>query len=221
MVFPNTIKCSICGEECEHFDIESTNTFGASDLDTRPAEMARSTIEYWVQICPNCGFCAPDISESIDNSSKIIKSNEYIQQLKDPGLPELAKAFLCYSMILESTDEFAKAGWAIIHAAWVCDDNKQKSGADKCRYRAISLIQKADKNQQSFAKQKGLDNAILVDLLRRTGQFDSAMKICNETFRNGLDQIIIDILEFQKKLINKSDTGCHTIDEIEKSEVKR
>jgi hypothetical protein len=176
--------------------------------------MTRSTIEHWVQTCPNCGYCAPDIAEAFENVKSILKSDDYTKQRQDAEFPELANAFLCYSIILESKDEFAKAGWANIHAAWVCDDNELKSSADKCRNRAIALIQNADKNQQSFAEQKGLDRVILVDLLRRTGQFDEALEICNKPPQDGVEKIILDILKFQKTLINKSDTSCHTIDEV-------
>jgi hypothetical protein len=41
--------------------VSTTNEIGSRDLDNRPAEMMRSTIQYWICRCPKCGYCAPDI----------------------------------------------------------------------------------------------------------------------------------------------------------------
>ena len=49
-------KCAVCGKISAHFEVTSTNTFGAPDLDTRPPEMMRSTMDMWVQECPSCGY---------------------------------------------------------------------------------------------------------------------------------------------------------------------
>ncbi len=38
-VFPQTVKCSVCGAENEIMVVGSTNAFGPTDLDTRPPEM--------------------------------------------------------------------------------------------------------------------------------------------------------------------------------------
>ena len=44
-VFPQTVRCSVCGAENEMMVVASTNTFGGTmDLDTRPPEMKRSTM---------------------------------------------------------------------------------------------------------------------------------------------------------------------------------
>ncbi|MGB9602704.1 MAG: hypothetical protein ACPMAG_07930 [Limisphaerales bacterium] len=212
-IFQVEKKCAVCGNSGTYAEILSTNAFGSPDLDTRPPEMERSTIDKWVQTCSLCGYCAPDISERLDNSSEVVSSDSYQQQLNNSEFPKLANAFLCFSLIQESAGKYDEAGLANVHAAWVCDDNGSDTAAQKCRLKAVTLLQKAKENGQMFAKQEGVEEAIMVDLLRRSKQFELALKICEEGLQKNPEKIISDILLFQKILISSSDTACHTIQE--------
>ncbi|HON06538.1 MAG TPA: hypothetical protein PLW02_00390 [Verrucomicrobiota bacterium] len=210
--------------------------------------MARSTIKMWVQSCPYCGYCAPDISESIDKASEIIHSSDYKAQLKNQKFPELANKFLCYGMIEENAGNYAKAGKAYVHAAWVCDDNSaisdtryrirygcdenshledknvipEKSSPDpnarECRMKAVAMFKKAKEYTQSFAAEPLGEFILMIDLLRRSGEFEQAMKLCDEVFREKTEKIISDIVRFEKTLINKSDIACHTVAEATKDD---
>jgi len=206
-------KCAVCGKSNKYNQIGSTNAFGSPDLDTRPPEMERSTIDMWVQTCPSCGYCAPDISKRLKKSLEVVRSDSYQQQLNNPEFPKLANAFLCFSLIQESAGEYAKAGWACIHAAWACDDAGSDAGAQKCRQKAVILLQKAKENGQRFAEQLGGEEALMVDLLRRSKQFELALKTCEDGLQKNPEKIISDILQFQKTLISRSDVACHTIAE--------
>ncbi|MBR4908658.1 MAG: hypothetical protein IKZ43_06585 [Acidaminococcaceae bacterium] len=44
-MFRQKYKCAVCGAEQEFYGIASTNSFGSPDLDLRPPEMQRSTME--------------------------------------------------------------------------------------------------------------------------------------------------------------------------------
>ena len=170
--------CSECGRASKHRACASTYNYGSPDLDTRPPEMSRSTINTWISTCPACGYCAPDISEQIEKASEIIHSDAYQRQLNDLESPKLANAFICYSIIKQSLGEFAEASWASIHAAWVCDDNGSDVGSKVFRARAVTLQQMAKDKGQILTEQAGAEEAIMVDLLRRSGQFDYALKFC-------------------------------------------
>lgn len=91
-------------------------------------------------------------------------------------------------------------------------------GARKCRKKAVALLLKAREIGQEFAEEIGAEEAILVDLLRRLGQFELALKIANEGLKKKPEKIIADILRFQKILISKSDVSCHTTAELPKKE---
>lgn len=208
-----TKTCAVCGEISEHNIIMSTNAFGSADLDTRPPEMHRSTIDTWVQVCPSCGYCAPDISEHWPEAERIVESTVYQEQLDNLELPKLANYFLCWSLILENTEEYAKSGWSSVHAAWACDDGNFVEGAIFCRKRAVYLLQKAIERHQSFTDQLGAEEAILTDLLRRAGEFEDALRICKKGLNKNPEEVILNILRFQESIINKKDFACYTIKE--------
>ena len=79
--------------------------------------------------------------------------------------------------------------------------------------KAVSLLQKARENGQRFAEQVGEEDAIMVDLLRRSGQFELALKICDEGLEKNPGKTISDILRFQKVPIRKRDVARHTVAE--------
>ena len=205
--------CALCGKLSEHSEIGSTSVFGSPDLDTRPPEMKRSTIDMWIQACPFCGYCAPDISEIIEKATEVVRSESYQRQLSDPEFPKLANAFLCFSQLQEHAGNFAGAGWASVCAAWVCDDAGFEMAARKCRVGAVSLWQEAKEKGQRFAEQAGAEEAIVVDLLRRAGLFELALKICEDGLKKSPDKTITNILQYQKRLINNADAGRHTVAE--------
>lgn len=206
-------KCSICGTEHQFRAIGSTNAFGSPDLDTRPPEMKRSTIFAWVQRCPECGYCALDISEDPHQASSVVRSKAYREQLSNPALPELANSFLCESIIEETSGDYASAAWSIINAAWICDDEKNTESAKKCRNKAVNMILKTLEKGQQFAAQQGADTAILIDLLRRTGRFSAAKQLIATKRDEIQEEIILKVLAFQEKLIARCDEASHTVDE--------
>lgn len=207
-------KCAVCGNVSQHFEITSTIVIGSSDLDLRPPELKRSTIDMWVQRCPSCGYCAPDISELIEKSEEIVRSESYQQQLNNPEFPELANSFLCCSLIKENTGNLSEAGWNSLFAAWACDDAKNDVSAQACRKRAADLFRKARANGQKFAEQEALEDVIMADLLRRAGQFEEALEFCNDGLEKKPEKICADILMFQMDLISRKDTARHTIGEV-------
>jgi len=207
-------QCAVCGNISDHMEIISTKALGPSDLDARPPEPERSSISYWIQRCPFCGYCAPDIASGDKEMANIIENEAYKEQLRHEQYPVLANSLLCWSMIQEEEAQFKVAGWTSVNAAWACDDAGNSEAAWKCRERAIHLLQKARSKGQWFAEAAGTEEAIIVDLYRRSGEFAEALKLCDERLRKNPDKLIYDILLYQKQLIEKSDVRCHTTAEI-------
>ena len=54
-------SCCICGFESEQKELLSTSEFESSDLDMRPGNPRRSTMQHWVESCSNCGYVNEDI----------------------------------------------------------------------------------------------------------------------------------------------------------------
>ena len=211
-------ECFICGETNKYPVLGSTNRFGSSDLDTRPPEMMRSTMSLWIQCCPSCGYCAPDISDGPQIAAQVIKSDSYLKQKTDHTNPELATKFLCGSIIQEVAGEYSDAGWEAVRAAWVCDDAKARTNADVSRQRAVRLFDQARTKGTNFAEGSGVEEAILADLLRRSGDFEKVGMVCEQGLKKEPEEIVKKILLFQQSLSSKKDAECYTIEEMDESE---
>jgi hypothetical protein len=205
--------CFLCGTESTHTGLISTASLGSTDLDSRPPEPERSSLSYWIHTCPSCGYCAPDLSEGDRAFEAVVRGDEYRNTLENPSIPRLAGQFLCWALLQESGKEYDKAGWGAIHAAWACDDAGAGQWAAKCRKRASELLVRAREMGQWFAEDAGLEEAILVDLLRRAGRFEEALKLCGERLNKEPEETVKVILLYQKALIGKSDDSRHTVAE--------
>jgi len=212
-LYEEKARCAVCGSEAEYTGIGSTNAFGSPDLDTRPPEMQRSTIFAWVQRCPECGYCASDVSKAPSQADGVVRSPEYTRQLSNSTCPELANGFLCKALIDETSGNYAAAAWALIHAAWACDDAEKEESARTCRVKAADMIEKALGNGQKVAEQDGADTAFRVDLLRRAGRVAEARQLITTNRPTSTEDIISKILDFQEALITDGDEACHTIAE--------
>lgn len=212
MIFAKKARCAVCGTKTEYDDICSTNELGSPDLDTRPPEMNRSTIFAWVQRCPECGYCTYDVSKA-PSHPPIVRSPEYKWQLSDETYPELANSFLCKALVDQTAGDHAAAAWALIYAAWACDDAGTEDSARKCRAKAADMITKAITNGQQVAEQNEKEIAIQVDLLRRAGRVAEARQLISEKSPTITEDIISRILAFQEGLLSKGDVASHTIAE--------
>ena len=209
LMYEKRKKCAVCRKRKKYSLLRSTNAYGYIDLDTRPPEMRRSTFNLWVQRCPSCGYCAPDISERTKNSINIVYSDPYIKQLNDPEFSMLANEFLCCSIIQENAEEYADAGWSNIYAAWACDDADLIIQSQHCRTKAVVLLQKAKENGQTYAQDTLSEIVIMIDLLRRSCQFEEALRLCEDELKTKPEKTISGVLQFQRKLISKSDIACY------------
>jgi hypothetical protein len=133
--------------------------------------------------------------------------------LKNAEFPELANFFICKSMIDEHGGKFVSATWALIHAAWACDDAKSTAQAVSCRKRAVTMLRKAEASGQEVAQQLGVSTAILVDLLRRAAALDEAARVVDQAGGAFSEEVLAQMLNYQKELIEAGDLDCHTIAE--------
>lgn len=206
----------MCGNESTQTIILSTSAFGSSQLDTRPPAPEGYSIEYWIQRCPSCGYCAGDIAEGKKELMEVVQRDSYRKQLQSPDFPELANSFLCHSLLEEEAGEYPQAGLACIHAAWACDDAENDTAAQECRKKAVVFLKKAKEKGQQYHSEVGGQEALMVDLLRRSGRFDIALGICEQGLKLNTDKVISDVLQFQIVLIKQADIGAHYVSQCHK-----
>lgn len=210
--------CCICGKTSTHAALMSTSTFGASDLDARPPELARSTLASRVRRCPYCGYCAPELSAGTEMAKAIVQSAPYRQQLDNPSFPALANSFLCWAILAEASGDYPQAGWSCVFGAWACDDAHARPAADHCRTEAVRLFRAARTNGTPFAQTGGVEEVILADLLRRSGAFEQAIAVCQEGLTKEPEALIARLLTYEVDLASRRDTACHRVDEADQNQ---
>ena len=210
---PEKKTCVLCNTEGDYYVMGSAFVAGSPDLDTRPPETRRSALFTEVQRCPGCGYCTADVSETKPGAEEMVKSPEYRRQLDDDTFPYLANEFLCMAMVHRAANDYAGSTWALVRAAWACDDEDNAAKARTCRSKAADMIALAEEHGQSIAKQEGASTAILVEILRRSGRRDDARKAIAQRPHAQAEEGIVAVLRYQERLIEQGDTDCHTMAE--------
>jgi hypothetical protein len=204
------IKCAVCGLKSEYLVLGSTNAFGSPDLDLRPPEMQRSTMETWVQECPGCGYCSEDVSEPVPDADEVITSDDYIRLDEEQQFPELARRFLKYACLI-SRENKLDIVLAHMWAAWVCDDEVDKiAEARSCRELAMQHL----RSLQPYPDTEDgvMSAAIYIDMLRRNEKYQEAADMVQETLGfQSVDEVIKAVLEFQLDRCSQKDHKCYTV----------
>ena len=216
MTGTDQVVCGICGATNRSNRNEVLpEPVDPPDFDTRPGEPLRSTIGRWVEMCDNCGYCADDIGRAAESAEAIVASADYRSHLADSSLPEKARQFLCFALLLDKLHQHADAGWAALQGAWVCDDLADEESATRCRNRAIQLWQYGKQAGELFSDDMATEFALITDVYRRIGEFEHATVACAE----GLDlediaPSVETMLRRQITLIQARDRSAHSMREL-------
>ena len=199
------VKCAVCGQFSTQINLISTNQLGSPDLDLRPAPMARDTMAWWLQACPHCFYVAEDLRQESPVSLSWLAREQYRTADGISFPTELARNFYRRHLIAAEMGHTGEAYAAVLHAAWVCDDEGDCENAVRCRKLALTFlddaIEKSGPNEDMIM--------IRADLLRRSGQFDKLIReYSDRTFSKA---ILNDIVAFQLKRAAEKDTQCYTI----------
>jgi hypothetical protein len=134
------VTCAICAESSEHTTIVSTNAFGSADLDLRPPEMKRSTMTYWLQECPSCGYSASSIDEAHRDARTGMESAAFQALQSGPLNQTLTGRLLKASLLSEKCGDTQSAADFALWAAWAADDANDDNGARNYRGKAADLF---------------------------------------------------------------------------------
>ena len=208
------VTCANCGAESEQAVVMSTNEFGSPDLDLRPPEGRRSTIDTLLQLCPGCGRVAYELEEADPAVLPgVLASEAYRAALVSAEHPKLSRRFLAFAVAMEAAGDIRAAGQALLHAAWVCDDAGVEEAAAGCRRQAAEAWSRFgggadDSACATVAAQR-------VDALRRAGDHEEAAAACEAALgMPGAKSFLGEVLRFQKRLIEEGDAGRHTVAEV-------
>lgn len=163
------------------------------DLDLRPGEPTRSTLQLWVQTCEGCGAIATDLSLLPPDSVELVESEAYLDL---HARPETATPFLRAAMICRPGDQSG----ALLQAAWAADDANDDEAAR--HYRTESAA--------TWGEPDGIESALrLIDVLRRAGLLQAAEECAGVIALDAVDDRSQAILTYQRARIAEGDTGRH------------
>ena len=202
------VTCRVCGRSVPCTVLTSTNAFGAPDLDLRPPQMKRDTMHMWVQECPHCGYVASDLTDKTSVDTAWLRSPEYKNSNKLGFRSPLALRFYKQHLICLKDGNRDEAFFALLHAAWACDDLGDKKSAVFCRKAALPLL-------EEMIDKKNDDNLTVLraDLLRRAGCF-TELRDRYENLRLG-DELLDKIIAFQLQKAKEKDDGCYRTADVE------
>lgn len=210
MSLPVQVKnlCYLCGKISDQMVLASTSQFGAPDLDLRPPEMERSSMELWFQECPHCGYISKDIYDKTTVTKEWLKSETYLSCDNRSFKAKLAEKFYKQYMTKIKDENYKYAFFAVHYAAWVSDDAQDTDNAIYCRKKALEALEKFVVDQD----QKETFLLIKADLLRRTGQFD--LLIAEYKEKTFSEELLNKIVAFQIEKAKQKDTSCYTVADV-------
>lgn len=212
--FSTAKMCVLCKRVHEYTQIESTNTFGASDLDLRPAEMLRSTMPLWVEECPFCGYVSRNVSELPDEMAEIkqmkafVSTESYQNAEGNVFANGLAAKFYKKYMLCKEFGNKEGACFALLSASWACDDVNDKEKSKMCREMALEIL----KTLKIRGKKKDDFKLQRIDMMRRVGRFDEVIR--QYSGKIYFDKQFKRIVKFQIEKSKLKDDGCYTIEDV-------
>ncbi|MBE6857426.1 MAG: hypothetical protein E7500_08435 [Ruminococcus sp.] len=200
--------CSVCGKKSEHSIIKNSSAPDAPDLDLRPSEPHRSSMEYWVMECPHCGYCNDIIEKPADFSHDYFEGEEYKGcggiETEEP----LAVRFIKKALVNTKNHTMPDAVQAYLYASWVFDDKNDEKNASACRMKAVKIM---DENPAVFGNNENF--AILkADMLRRSGEFQRVVSEFKDKIFS--KPIFTVIAGFEVMLAEKKDSGVYKSTDI-------
>ncbi|UTH47597.1 hypothetical protein KBW81_12865 [Loktanella salsilacus] len=207
------ITCALCSQVTPQNVILSTNSYGWPDLDLRPAEMERSTLEFWVQRCSKCGYVSKDIEIKTLNAELALGSDRLKRVAFDSTGNDIQDRCLEAVIFYEYAEDFRNASDCALYAAWMADDQKKTKSAELYRAKAADLLIKYfDRSNDSYSGNT-LSAVRLVDVLRRGGRWSECQKIANELCEFDLEKKIRAVVGFGIWAAYNCDSGCYTVED--------
>jgi len=207
IVITKKLICAKCGETHKYKVLKLCHCDCSLLLDSRPCYGYQNTMEFWLQEC-DCGYVSADISMDNGASLELLHSIEYFTCEGIEFESRLAERFYHFYLIMKAQKNTLDAFYALIRAAWCCDDVRDAENAMICRKKAISL---ANRLLSEKVPQKMEIYLIRLDLMRRSGQFEEVLKMYRKWHWKKQIRILVN---FQLGRVRKQDTRAYCLDDV-------
>ncbi len=214
IVIPRNYRCGLCGAVSSHRSARINVLFGVEDLDQRSRDH-HAPLQASVQRCPTCGLCARRIDNVRDEFARAaMASREYAALCARTDLPRLAQTYLLASCVERARGFAGRAAWFALSAGWVCDDAGNELGAADARSIAVVRVREARRRRLHvvpalFTPSRGTSQLVLVDTLRKLGDWSGAFGAHLELLRLGRRDPtwIVNAVAFEEHLIRERDAA--------------
>lgn len=195
-----TLRCAVCGGPARApFHAPRAPEIGP-DLDMRPGEPVRSTLQDWLQACGTCHAAAPDLSILPRVAKSVVESAAY--RALSTEAAEDTLLFRRWAMICLAAGDNGEAAEAILQGAWAADDGADMVEAAKLRRDVAAL----------WGDPPDLPTALrLLDVLRRAGEFVALEARGAKLTAGGLDGFASAVVAFQRAHAAERDVGRHLL----------
>lgn len=170
--------------------------------------MQRSTMNAWVQECPNCGYVAGNLDDELGIPEEFLKSDEYMNCSGLDFKLDLAARFYRRYLIANEKNDLERSFHSLHHCIWKCDDAQDPLASDIRRL----AIEVADRLIEAESENKDTILLIKADFMRRTGQFDEMIREYKDIFLD--DENMNRVIQYQIEKSIERDDGCYTTEEI-------
>ncbi len=208
-----SVTCAVCGKSFPVPECLSAGKSGSADLDTRPGEPARSTLKQQVICCYSCAYCSDDIEHIEPELIPVVLSKEYLDIFSAVGYSAQASYFRCKALLDTKRQDYNKAFWASMKAAWTCDDQGDEREARFCRLDALRLFKVAKHAGQAMLPDKESESLLYIDILRRAERFDEAEREIQALREKVNNPQNLKIVEFQQQLVQDYDSSVYTVED--------
>lgn len=200
------VECSVCGTKSAHEVITEVEVSGVPDMDLRPPKPHRSSMEYWVMECPECGYCNGSLETSLDTDRSYLESTEYRTLDGIETENPLVSRFVRKALVCLKNRDYAESVQSYLYGSWICDDEKDVEKAKECRTEAVSIIENS--------RLKDDDNFMLLraDLLRRNGEFEKVIDEYYEKFFSNAVMLLTS--QYQVRYAREKDDSVHKMSDI-------
>jgi hypothetical protein len=199
-----TVRCGVCGTESRQPPFRPPQPEQAPDLDLRPGEPVRGTMQRWLQQCPHCGYAAPDIGRAHPGAAAAVVAAPFRALIADTSHPLLARRFLAWAHVLEETGALQAAAEATLQAAWVADDLNRPDLARLWRQEAVALWRAGPPLDAE-------QTVRVVDALRRAEAWEDAAATAADLARSHPPEPVAQVIGLERRLVAARDSGRHTV----------
>jgi hypothetical protein len=204
-----SVACAVCATRSVHTTLASSDVFGAYDLDLRPPPLLRHTLNLWLQECPSCHYVHERIDQRLPQANAIVYSPEYAAIASLTDEPPLVRRFKRHALLM--AEHPISAAQALLHAAWVCDDEGCAELAAASRDECADLLIGVNFAELSVSERFRWQT-VLVDVLRRVGRFDEALGWIERLLVDpALPVTLTPVLRAQQQRVAVGDVVRHTL----------